>query len=172
MRSSKSHRRLLASLSPLLLWPLSACSHTAASEGVQPVPVVPASRVIRVDLRNSVTLTAEFEPFYEVDVMAKEAGYIRHMLVDIGDRVQQGQLLATLEIPELQADLVRSKSDVQTADAERAVARGDLQRAEAAAQIAQLSYSRIQEVSKRSPVWFRCRRWMWPTPTTWRRMRR
>jgi RND family efflux transporter MFP subunit len=86
-----------------------------------------------------------------VDVMAKEAGYIRHMLVDIGDRVQQGQLLATLEIPELQADLVKAKSDVQTASAERAVARGDLQRAEAGAQIAQLSYNRIQDVSKKEP---------------------
>jgi RND family efflux transporter MFP subunit len=113
--------------------------------------VVPAAKVVRVDLRNSVTLTAEFEPFYEVDVMAKEAGYIRHMLVDIGDRVQQGQLLATLEIPELQADLVKAKSDVQTASAERAVARGDLQRAEAGAQIAQLSYNRIQDVSKKEP---------------------
>ena len=115
------------------------------------MPVVPAAKVVRVDLRNNVTLTAEFEPFYEVDVMAKEAGYIRHMLVDIGDRVQQGQLLATLEIPELQADLVKAKSDVQTASAERAVARGDLQRAQAGAQIAQLSYSRIQEVSKKEP---------------------
>jgi RND family efflux transporter MFP subunit len=65
--------------------------------------------------------------------------------------VAQGQLLATLEIPELQADLTRSKSDLQTANAERAVARGDLQRAEAAAQIAQLSYTRIQDVSKKEP---------------------
>jgi RND family efflux transporter MFP subunit len=134
-----------------LIWPLSACSHTAESEGTPAVPVVPAAKVVRVDLRNSVTLTAEFEPFYEVDVMAKEAGYIQHMLVDIGDRVKQGQLIATIEIPELQADLVKAKSDVQTANAERAVARGDLQRAQAAGQIAQLSYSRIQDVSKKEP---------------------
>jgi len=151
MSASKTCRGLLVLLSPVLLWPLSACSHHAVSEGLETVPVVPAAKVVRVDLRNSVTLTAEFEPFYEVDVMAKEAGYIRHMLVDIGDRVQQGQLLATLEIPELQADLVKAKSDVQTASAERAVARGDLQRAEAGAQIAQLSYNRIQDVSKKEP---------------------
>ena len=151
MSASKTWRGLLVLLSPVLFWPLSACSHHAVSEGLQAVPVVPAAKVVRVDLRNSVTLTAEFEPFYEVDVMAKEAGYIRHMLVDIGDRVQQGQLLATLEIPELQADLVKAKSDVQTASAERAVARGDLQRAQAGAQIAQLSYNRIQDVSKKEP---------------------
>ena len=114
--------------------------------------MVPAAKVVRVDLRNSVTLTAEFEPFYEVDVMAKEAGYIRHMLVDIGDRVQQGQLLATLEIPELQADLVKAKSDVQTASAERAVAAGrSAAGAGCGAQIAQLSYTRIQDVSKKEP---------------------
>src|ERR1700734_3731122 len=150
MHSSK-RQKLLVIFSVALVWPLSACSHSAVSEGTAAVPVVPAARVVRTDLRNSVTLTAEFEPFYEVDVMAKEAGYIRHMLVDIGDRVQQGQLLATLEIPELQADLVKAKSDVQTASAERAVARGDLQRAEAGAQIAQLSYNRIQDVSKKEP---------------------
>jgi RND family efflux transporter MFP subunit len=113
--------------------------------------VVPAARVVRTDLRNSVTLTAEFEPFYEVDVMAKEAGYIKHMLVDIGDRVKEGQLLAIIEIPELQADLTKAKSDVQTANAERAVAKGDLQRAQAAGQIAQLSYARIQDVSTKEP---------------------
>src|ERR1700685_4800020 len=131
MNASKTWWGLLLLLSPVLFWPLSACSHHAVSEGLEAVPVVPAAKVVRVDLRNSITLTAEFEPFYEVDVMAKEAGYIRHMLVDIGDRVQQGQLLATLEIPELQADLVKARSDVETASAERAVTRGDLPRAQA-----------------------------------------
>ncbi len=150
MRSSK-YQMLLVTFSAALVWPLTACSHSAVSEGTAAVPVVPAARVVRTDLRNSVTLTAEFEPFYEVDVMAKEAGYIKHMLVDIGDRVKEGQLIATIEIPELQADLTKAKSDVQTANAERAVAKGDLQRAQAASQIAQLSYSRIQDVSKKEP---------------------
>src|SRR6202453_5056309 len=155
MHSSKLHsskrQGLLVIFSAALVWRLSACSHSAVSEGTATVPVVPAARVVRTDLRNSITLTAEFEPFNEVDVMAKEAGYIKHMLVDIGDRVKEGQLLATLEIPELQADLTKAKSDVQTANAERAVAKGDLQRAQAASQIAQLSYTRIQDVSKKEP---------------------
>ena len=135
----------------VLVWSLTACGHNSAPPDAAAVPVVPAARAVRVDIRNSVTLTAEFEPYYEVDVMAKEAGYIKHMLVDIGDKVQAGQLIATLEIPELQADLVKSRSDVQTAIAERAVAQGDLQRAQAAGQIAQLSYRRIQDVAKTEP---------------------
>src|SRR3984885_13203343 len=155
MHSSRLHsskrQGLLVTFSVALLWPLSGCSHSAVSEGTATVPVVPAARVVRTDLRNSITLTAEFQPYYEVDVMAKEAGYIKHMLVDIGYPRTEGQLIATLEIPELQADLTKAKSDVETANAERAVAKGDLQRAQAASQIAQLSYTRIQDVSKKEP---------------------
>jgi RND family efflux transporter MFP subunit len=136
---------------PLASGVFSGCSsHSHAQQASGPL-VVPATRVVQRDLSNSVTLTAEFEPFYEVDVMAKEAGYVRHMLVDIGDRVKKGQLLATLEIPELRADLTKSKSEVQTALDEKAVSQGDVRRATAADQIAELSYNRIMDVSKKEP---------------------
>jgi RND family efflux transporter MFP subunit len=98
-----------------------------------------------------VTLTAELEPYYEVDVMAKEAGYVRHMLVDIGDHVKAGQLICVLELPELQDDLQRAKADVQTASAEQSAAEQDRKRAVAAESIAHLSYTRILDVSKKEP---------------------
>jgi multidrug efflux pump subunit AcrA (membrane-fusion protein) len=47
---------------------------------------VPAVRVARADLAGAITLTGEFIPFQEVDVMAKVAGYIRNINVDVGDR--------------------------------------------------------------------------------------
>ncbi len=130
-----------------------ACSGctTRTSAAPQEVPVVPASRAVRMDMRNDVTLTAELEPYYEVDVMAKEAGYIRHMLVDIGDHVKAGQLIGVLEIPELQDDLQRAKADVQTAGAEQSGAEQDRKRAVAAESIAHLSYTRILDVSKKEP---------------------
>ena len=95
---------------------------TRTSAAPQDIPVVAASHAVRMEMRNDVTLTAELEPYYEVDVMAKEAGYIRHMLVDIGDHVKAGQLLCVIEIPELQDDLQRAKADVQTATAEQSAA--------------------------------------------------
>ena len=130
-----------------------ACSGctTKTSAASQDVPVVAASRATRTDLKNDVTLTAELEPYYEVDVMAKEAGYIRHMLVDIGDHVKAGQLICVLEIPELQDDLQRAKADVQTATAEQSAAEEDRRRAVAAEAIAHLSYTRILDVSKKEP---------------------
>jgi len=153
MAESKRNTRWWGSGGPLvLLLTLSACSRSQMAATDPPsIPVVPATHAIRTNLSKSVTLTAEFQPFYEVDVMAKEAGYVRHMYVDIGDHVKQGQVLATLEIPELQADLTRAKADVQAALAEKAAAQGDLDRAQAAQAIAHLSYTRIEDVSKKEP---------------------
>src|ERR1039458_3695512 len=42
-------------------------------------------------------------PFQEIDVYAKESGYVKELLVDYGSRVQKGQLMAVLEIPEFRA---------------------------------------------------------------------
>lgn len=133
-----------------IIAPISGCrDHVDAS--VVDAPVVPVSRVIHTELNNNVTLTAELQPYFEVDVMAKQAGYIRHMLVDIGDHVKAGQLIAVLEIPELQDDMQRAKADVQTAVAMQSAAEQDKKRAAAAEAIAHLSYTRIQDVSKSEP---------------------
>jgi RND family efflux transporter MFP subunit len=120
----------------------------AVSPAVQTVAVVKAARA---DLASDLVLTAEFEPFQEIDVMAKVSGFIREMKVDIGDRVREGQLLATLEIPEMQDDLTRAAAAIEEANAELATARDELQRVESAHQMAHLSYTRMQDVSKREP---------------------
>jgi RND family efflux transporter MFP subunit len=136
----------------MLAMPLTSCSgRSSASTAPAAVTVVPAARAIRIDITNSATLTAEFQPFYQVDVMAKEAGYVRHMYVDIGDHVKAGQLLATLEIPELQDSETQAKADLETANAERSAAEGNVKRAEAGQTIARLSYTRILDVSKKEP---------------------
>ena len=114
-------------------------------------PTVAVAKVTRTDLSRSLTLTAEFEPFQEVDVMAKVSGYIRRINVDIGDRVREGQLLATLEIPEMQDDLTRAAASIEEAQAELAAARDELQRAQSAHEAAHLSYTRVLDVSKREP---------------------
>ncbi len=88
----------------------------AAAEGpseggaVPTVSVVPASRQ---DLSNTLTLTAEFVPYQEVDVMAKVAGYVQRINVDVGEVVRQGQVLAILESPEMRDDLTRAGASIQ-----------------------------------------------------------
>ena len=77
----------------------------APQSSVSSTLTVPVGRVIREDLYVEVPIVAEFRPYEEVELHAKVAGYVSEMKVDFGDRVKAGQLLATLEVPELQAQL-------------------------------------------------------------------
>jgi RND family efflux transporter MFP subunit len=138
----------------LLVAVITSCARSGGAETSQTVTDIPTVAVVkatRADLSSDLILTAEFEPFQEIDVMAKVSGYIREIKVDIGDRVRQGQLLATLEIPEMQDDLTRAAAAIEEANADLATARDELQRAESAHDMAHLSYSRIQDVSNREP---------------------
>jgi RND family efflux transporter MFP subunit len=143
---------LLSAAILLLLLVTTSCSR---SGGVQAAPVsqepptVAVAIATRADLSSGMNLTAEFEPYQEVDVMAKVSGYIRQITVDIGDRVTEGQLLATLEVPEMQDDLTRAAAAIEEANAGLAAARDELQRDESAHDMAHLSYTRILEVSQK-----------------------
>jgi len=66
--------------------------------------IVPVVSVSRSNLQSNLVLTGDFLPYQEIDVMAKEAGYIKSIRVDIGDHVRVGELLAELQIPEMQND--------------------------------------------------------------------
>ncbi|MGA7238321.1 MAG: efflux RND transporter periplasmic adaptor subunit [Bryobacteraceae bacterium] len=121
----------------------------AAQEAAPSLPVVAVSKAAKTDLSSTIALTAEFSPYQEVDVMAKISGYVREIRVDIGDRVKAGDVLATLEIPEMQDDLSRASASIEEATAELAAAKDELQRAQSQHDMDHLSYSRILDVSKR-----------------------
>jgi RND family efflux transporter MFP subunit len=110
---------------------------------------VPAVAISRGDIVNSVTVTAEFQPFQEVDVMAKVAGYVRTIRVDLGDHVREGQLLAELEIPEMTDEIVKAAAIVEQNGAEIAAAKDELTRAESSHQIAHLAHTRVEAVANR-----------------------
>jgi RND family efflux transporter MFP subunit len=114
-------------------------------------PAVAVAKVQTGSLSRDVVLTAEFKPYQEVDVMAKVAGYIKDIQVDVGDRVRAGQLLATLEIPEMGADLQHASASVDQAQAETARARDELQRAQSAHQMTHLSFQRLSGVAAQRP---------------------
>lgn len=127
-------------------------AETAATPGGSAAPnvtTVPIAQVTRGSLANSIVLTGEFIPYQEIDVMAKEAGYIKSIRVDIGDRVHAGQLLAELEIPEMKDDMERAAAGVQAAEADIQLAKSDVGRAQSAYDIADLSYRRVLDVSHR-----------------------
>jgi RND family efflux transporter MFP subunit len=81
-------------------------------------PTVAVATVEREDLYNEVTIAAEFRPFVEVELNAKVSGYVDKMNVDFGDKVKAGQLLATLEVPELHAELDAARAAQARAEAD------------------------------------------------------
>lgn len=113
------------------------------------VPFVPVVTAGYTRLQNDLVLTAEFHPYQDVDVMAKVAGYVKAINVDIGDHVRQDQVLATLEVPEIRDDLAKAKAVEAAAEASVVTAQASIQRAKAAAAIAKLSFERIQDVATR-----------------------
>ena len=133
----------------LLMIGLASCSKH--EEEAQEAPTVSVVKASVGDLARDIVLTAEFKPFQSIDVMSKVAGYVKSINVDVGSRVQAGQLLATLEIPEMADDLARAKAMVERSQAEVTRARDDLQRAQSVRDIAHLTYSRLENVSKAQP---------------------
>ena len=121
------------------------CKHEAPTAA--PVLTVPVATAEPATLENNLVLSAEFRPFQEVDVMAKIAGYVRSINVDIGSHVSQGAVLATLEVPEVQDDVAKAKAGLAAADANVTTAQAGIQRAEAGANIAQISFQRIRDVA-------------------------
>jgi len=117
---------------PGLIWPLLAVGiivsglwlYARNHHGATPAPsdlqapTVAVATVDREDLYNEVTIAAEFRPYVEVELNAKVSGYVTNMNVDFGDKVKKGQLLASLEVPELHAELDAAKAAQQRTEAE------------------------------------------------------
>ena len=123
----------------------------AAADVAANVPAAAVVKVVRGNIADSLEIASEFQPFQEVDVYAKVSGYIQKLYVDYGTHVKQGQILAVLEIPELQQQLQQDEASVRRSNQELARAREDLNRAQSAYTVAHLSYTRLADVQKSRP---------------------
>jgi RND family efflux transporter MFP subunit len=148
-------RPLLAAIAAAVCLLSASCSSRGSAEtqkdAVAALPIVAVQPAAIANLAHSLTLTAEFTPYQEIDVMSKVAGFVRRINVDIGDHVREGRVLAVLEVPEMSDDLNRAAATVQRADAEVKRAEDDIERAKAAHEIAHLSFQRLADVSKERP---------------------
>jgi len=120
--------------------------------GASPAGVsVGVIKVIRKDVGRTLTVSSELVPFQEIDVFAKESGFVKDLNVDYGSRVQKDQVLATLEIPELQLQVKEDDAAVKNATAQIPHAQEELNRVEAQQKVLQLQYDRLNGVSQSKP---------------------
>jgi len=105
----------------------------------------------RKTLERTLSLSSELVPFQEIDVYAKESGFVKDLNVDYGSRVRAGQVLATLDIPELQAQLKLDDASIRNASDQITHAQNELSRVEAQHKVLQLEFDRLNGVAKSKP---------------------
>ena len=108
------------------------------------VLTVAVAKVTRENLSQELVCDAELRPYQEIDLHAKVAGYLEKINVDIGDRVETGQLLAIIEVPELGDDIARAEAIQKRSEEE-------VSRAQMAYEESHLTYTRLAAVDKSQP---------------------
>ena len=137
--------------SGLLAGALPGCGNGRKAQDAANAPTAPVVKVARRDLSNTLEIASEFQPLQEIEVYAKVSGYIKKLYIDWGTHVKQGQLLAELEIPELQQQLQQDEAGARRSDQDLSRAREELNRAQSAYSVAHLTYTRLAGVQKARP---------------------
>jgi RND family efflux transporter MFP subunit len=132
---------------------LSACSGKSNQpvEASGPAASVGVTRVVKKSLGREITLSSELVPFQEIDVYAKESGYVKKLDVDYGTQVKVGQVMAMLEIPELEAQLLEDQAEIKNAANQVNRAEHELNRYQAQYRALHLQYTRLNGVFESQP---------------------
>jgi RND family efflux transporter MFP subunit len=115
---------------------------------------IPSARVAtaqRGNLAHTLSLAGQFQPYQVVDVHPKVTGFMEKINVDIGDKVHKGQVLAVLEVPELNAQLKGTGFEMERSEDELVRTQHEVKRAEATHAAIHADYQRLLEASKEQP---------------------
>jgi RND family efflux transporter MFP subunit len=115
------------------------------------ISTAPTALVARADISNTLTVMGAFQPYQEVELHAKVSGYVRRINVDIGDQVKEGQVIATLEVPELNAQVAGAEAEIRHRKSEIQRASSDVALAEAQHAALHSAYTRLASASHTRP---------------------
>jgi RND family efflux transporter MFP subunit len=112
---------------------------------------VPVVGVAREAVTERLELAAEFRSYQEIDVRSRVSGSVDQIRVDIGDRVRQGQLIATLKAPESRSELDQATAARKRSEREVLRGQSEVERAQSELDAARLVYSRLAGVFESNP---------------------
>ena len=127
--SKKRKKRLIYGGIGLVLVLLIAGGLIAATRGGTKIDPSKLQKVEKGDLAKSVVATGKVTPITKVEVKSKASGIVKKLLVDAGDKVKKGQLLAQLDKEEIEAQVEQSRAGAQAAEASLTSAEADYERA-------------------------------------------
>src|SRR5579859_7478943 len=144
---------VLVALAIAMSGALSSCSGSGDKkvQASGPTVTVGVTKVVKKSLGRHITLSSELVPFQEIDVYAKESGYVKKLMVDYGSRVKAGQVMAILEIPELEAQLQEDQAEIKNAFNQVTRAQHELGRYQAQYKALHLQYTRLNSVFESQP---------------------
>jgi HlyD family secretion protein len=127
--SKKRRKRLIYGGIGLVIVLLIAGGLIAATRGGTKIDPSKLQKVEKGDLAKSVVATGKVTPITKVEVKSKASGIVKKLLVDAGDKVRKGQLLAQLDKEEIEAQVEQSRAAAQAAEASLTSSEADYQRA-------------------------------------------
>ena len=83
----------------------------------QAIPTVALARLRRGPGVRKVTLPGTIQAYYRAAIYARVSGYLQSWQADLGAHVKGGQLLASIDTPDLDQEFAQAKADLATATA-------------------------------------------------------
>lgn len=153
MRSKRLLVATLCIVAALLLFYFIHVHHRedATSEAPAAPPAVSVATAKVGFIANQLTVAGVFQPYQEIDVHGKVSGYIRNIYVDIGDRVREGQTLAVLEVPELQAEVAGAQAGITQTQQNIIRLQNEVAREQAGYAAVHANYVRLKQASDEQP---------------------
>src|SRR3982074_2531309 len=93
---------------------LAAAPSPPTSAKADSPPRVEVVRPRRVTVAQRLQTNATLEAFEEADLFAKVSGYLSDVRVDIGDHVKAGQVLAVIDVPEMEQALAEAQAQLES----------------------------------------------------------
>jgi RND family efflux transporter MFP subunit len=130
----------------------SSCAKTQKVDAsAADAPTTGVVKVTRGNLGSQLEIASEFLPYQEISVFAKVSGYIQKLYVDWGTHVKEGQLLAVLEIPELEQQMHQDEALIHKGESDVQRAQEELSRYQSEYNVAHLNSTRLAGVQKTQP---------------------
>lgn len=149
----KKKRRILYVFGAVLVLVLVVVGLVAATRGGTKIDPSKLGKVEKGDLAKSVVATGKIQPITNVEVKSKASGIVERLLVDYGDTVKKGQILAELDKQQILAQVNQQRASLQAAEAAARAAQADLEHAKVDAEgpdvpLLKRAYERAQAMAK------------------------
>jgi RND family efflux transporter MFP subunit len=109
---------ILGGIAYRLIGRASAAHHLEHETQLDAIPTVDIIHPAITGASSEVALPGNTQAFDDTPIYARTSGYLKQWLVDIGHHVTQGELMATIETPELDEQLQVARADLKSTQAD------------------------------------------------------